>query len=220
MNGIIESQRREIDHTIAGDEQLRRDRLLLHEQLSEQNRDLREAYIKSLYEMEELKRDQELRVGESSRRRLTENQDTINELTARIQEPQNEVNCMNDSRDFNDAESVGSGLSHVPSQPALLPPFRDPGWMLSRDDKPPDIWDTHGMSGNVFENPTASSSSPYPGGFNPWIPNVMEHILPHVTSVKGINPAPHIHEHLRYTIMATALRTPSRITTSCLSTLR
>ena len=38
--------------------------------------------------------------------------------------------------------------------------------------------------------------------------------------VKGINPASHIHEHLRYTIMATALRTPSRITTSCLSTLR
>ena len=26
-------------------------------------------------------------------------------------------------------------------------------------------------------------------------------------SVKGMNPAPHIHEHLRYTIMATALRT-------------
>ena len=38
--------------------------------------------------------------------------------------------------------------------------------------------------------------------------------------VKGTNPAPHIHAHLRYTIMATALRTPSRITTSRLSTLR
>ena len=38
--------------------------------------------------------------------------------------------------------------------------------------------------------------------------------------VKGMNPAQHIHEHLRYTIMATALRTPSRITTSRLSTLR
>ena len=38
--------------------------------------------------------------------------------------------------------------------------------------------------------------------------------------VKGMNPAPHIHERLRYTIMATALRTPSRITTSRLSTLR
>ena len=132
MNGIIESQRREIDHTLAGDEQLRRDQQLLHEQLSEQNRDLREAHIKSLHEMEELKRVQESRVDESSRRRLIENQDTINELTARIQELQNEVNCMNDSRDFKDAESVRSGLSHVPSQPALLPPFRDPGGMLSR----------------------------------------------------------------------------------------
>ena len=33
LNGIIESQRREIDLTIAGDEQLRRDKQLLQEQL-------------------------------------------------------------------------------------------------------------------------------------------------------------------------------------------
>ena len=124
-----------------------------------------------------------------SRRRLIENQDTILELTARIQELQNEVNCLNDSRDFKDAESVRSGLSHVPSQPALVTPFRDhdgmrsrSAGMLSRNDKPPDIWDTHGISGNVFVNPTASSSSPYPGGFNPWIANVSEHTSPHVTS--------------------------------------
>ena len=96
---------------------------------------------------------------------------------------------MNDSGDFKDAESVRSGHSHVTSQPALLPPFRDPGGMLSRslgmlsrNDKPPSIWDTHGISGNVLVNPPASSSSPYPGGFNPWIPNVTEHISPHVTS--------------------------------------
>ena len=120
FNGIIESQRREIDHTIASDEQLRRDQLQLQEQLSEQNRDLREAHIKSLHEMEELKRVQELRIDEFSRRRLIENQDTIHELTARIQELQNEVNCMNDSKDLKDAESVRSGLSHVPSQPAFF----------------------------------------------------------------------------------------------------
>ena len=138
--------------------------------------------------MEELKRVQESRVEESSRRRLIENQDTINELTARIQELQNEVNCLNDSRVFKDAESVRSGLSHVPSQPVFFPPLRDPGGMLSRslgmlsvNDKPPDIWDTHGFSGNVFVGPPASSSSPYPGGFNPWIPNVTEHISPHAT---------------------------------------
>ena len=56
LNGIIESQRKEIDHTIASDDQLRRDRLLLQEQVSKENRDLREAHIKSLHEMEELKR--------------------------------------------------------------------------------------------------------------------------------------------------------------------
>ena len=115
LTGIIHSQRREIDHTIASDEQSRRDPLLLQEQLSQQNRDLREAHIKSLHEMEELKRVQELRIEEFSMRRLIENQDTINELTTRIRELQNEVNCMNDSRDFKDAGSVRSGLSHVPS---------------------------------------------------------------------------------------------------------
>ena len=132
MKGIVESQRREIDHTLAGDGQLRRDQLLLHEQLSEQNRDLREARMKSHHEMEELKRVQGSRFDEFSRRRLIENQDTIRELTARILELQNEINRLNDSRDFKDAESVRSGLSHFPRQPALLPPFRDPGGMLSR----------------------------------------------------------------------------------------
>ena len=61
LSGIMDSQRREIDHTIASDEQSRRDQLLLQEQLSEQNRDLREAHIKSLYDMEEVQRVQELR---------------------------------------------------------------------------------------------------------------------------------------------------------------
>ena len=109
---VIESQRGEIYRAHQGDEQLRRDQLLPHEQLSEQNRDLREARIKSPNEMEELKQS--------------------NELTPRIQELQNEVYCMNDSRQNKDAESVRSGLSRVTSQPALLSLFRDPGGMLSR----------------------------------------------------------------------------------------
>ena len=107
--------------------------------------------------MEELKRVQGSRFDEFSRRRLIENQDTINELTARIQELQNEVNCLNDSRDFKDAESVRSGLSHVPSQPAFFTPFRDPGGMLSRSlgmlsrkNKPPDIWDTRIVCRETF----------------------------------------------------------------------
>ena len=89
--------------------------------------------------------------------KLIEDRDIIFEFTAKIQELQNEVNCMNDSRDFKNAESVRSGLSHVHRQPAKNPLFRDPGGMLSRslgmpsrNDRPPSVWDTHGISGNVF----------------------------------------------------------------------
>ena len=113
MNGIIDFQRMEIDHTVTVCEQSRRDQLLFQEELSEQNRDLLETRIKSRHEMEELKSVQELRIDEFSIRRLIENQDTINELTARIQELQNEVNCMNDSRDFKDAESVNQRYFHL-----------------------------------------------------------------------------------------------------------
>ena len=58
--------------------------------------------------------------------------------------------------------------------------------MLSRNDNPPDFWNTHGISGNVFANPPASSSSPYPQGFNPSISNVTEDTLRHVTSERQI----------------------------------
>ena len=87
-----------------------------------------------------------------------EDRDTILELTGKIQELQNEINCMNDSTDFQDAESVRSGQSHVSSQPAFFPPFRDLGGMLSRslgmpsrNDRPPSFWDTHGISGKFLQ---------------------------------------------------------------------
>ena len=55
--------------------------------------------------------------------------------------------------------------------------------MLSRcKNGPPSIWDTHGIWGNVFANPTASSSAPYPQELNPWSSNVSEHTSPHVMS--------------------------------------
>ena len=37
-----------------------------------------------------------------------------------------------------------------------------------RREGPPSIWDTHGISGNVFANPHASSSAPYPQELNQW----------------------------------------------------
>ena len=96
---------------------------------------------------------------------------------------------MNDLRYFQDAESVRSGQSHVTSQAVFFPPHPDSGGMLSRslgmpsrNNRPPSIWDTHGISGNVFANPTASSSAPYPQELNPWSSNVSQHTSPHVMS--------------------------------------
>ena len=47
--------------------------------------------------------------------------------------------------------------------------------MPSLKEGPPSIWDTYGISGNVFANPAASSSALYPQELNPWSYNVSEH---------------------------------------------
>ena len=97
------------------------------------------------------------------------------ELTGKIQDLQNEINCMNDSKDFQDAGSIRSGTSHVTSRPVSFPPHPIPEGMFSRSigmpsrrEGPPSICDTDGMSGNVFANPDASSSAPYAQELNPW----------------------------------------------------
>ena len=43
-----------------------------------------------------------------------------------------------------------------------------------RKEGPPSIWDTHGISGNVFANPPASSSAPYPQELNQWNSSIEE----------------------------------------------
>ena len=64
------------------------------------NRELREAHEKSLNEMEGLKRFQGSTFDTIARRKLVEDRDTILELTGKIQELLNEINCMSDSREF------------------------------------------------------------------------------------------------------------------------
>ena len=102
-------------------------------------------------------------------------------LSGRIHELQNEENCMKDSKDLQDAESVRSGNSHVTSRPVSFPPHRIPGGMLrqsfalpSRKEGPPSIWDTHGVPGNVFADPPASSSAPYPQELHQWNSSIEE----------------------------------------------
>ena len=80
---------------------------------------------------------------------------------------------MNDSKGFQDAESVRSGNSHVATPPGLFPRhpafegmLRPPFVSPRRTDGPPNIWDTSGISGNVFANPQASPSAPNPQELN------------------------------------------------------
>ena len=74
-------------------------------------------------------------------------------------------------------------IPHVASRPVSFPPHPIPEGMLRhsfvsprRKDGPPSIWDTHGISGNVFANPAASSSAPYPQELNPWSSGISEPI--------------------------------------------
>ena len=157
------------------------ERRILREELWRQQMDFREGHQQSLTEMEELRKFQSSTFDTLARRKLIEDQNTILELSGRVQELQNEVNCMNDSKDFQDAESVRSGNSHVTSRPMSFPTHPILEGMLRpsfvsprRKEGPPSIWDTHGISGNVFANPPASSSAPYPQELNQWNSSIEE----------------------------------------------
>ena len=142
------------------------ERRLLREEFWRQKLEFREVHQQNLTEMEELRKFQSSTFDTIARRKLFEDQNTILELSGRVQELQNEVNWMNDSKDFQDAESVRSGNSHGTSRPVSFPPHPTPEGLLRhsfvsprRKEGPPSIWDTLGFSGNVFANPPASSSA-------------------------------------------------------------
>ena len=97
------------------------ERKILQGELWRQQQDFREVHQQSLTEMKELQKFQSSTFDTLTRQKFIEDQNTIMELSGRLQELQNEVNCMSDSKDFQDAESVRSGNSHVTSQPLLFP---------------------------------------------------------------------------------------------------
>ena len=171
------------------------ERKILQEELWRQQQDFREVHQQNLTEMEELRKFQSSTFDTLTRQKLIEDQNTIMELSGRLQELQNEVNCMNDSKDFQDAESVRSGNSHVTSQPMLFPKHPAFEGLLRpsfvsprRKEGPPNIWDTSGISGNVFANPQASSSAPYPQELNSLWKKTIEEPLHMSTAEKSDRP--------------------------------
>ena len=178
---IIAEYREKVSHHELHAAYAEEERRLLQGQLWRQKLEFREAHQQSFTEMKELRKFQSSTFDTIARRKLIEDQNTILGLSGRVQELQNEVNCMNDSKDFQDAESVRSGNSHVTSQPVSFPPHPIPEGMLRhsfvsprRKEGPPSIWDTHGISGNVFADPHASSSAPYPQELHQWNSSIEE----------------------------------------------
>ena len=101
----------------------------------------------------------------NSRKKLQENQNTINNLMNRVRELQFEIDDMHDSKDFKDAESVHSGqLSHVPSESALFLLQDERGDLLgSAEIMPPKSWNAQCTSGDVFTSPPACPRHPIQG---------------------------------------------------------
>ena len=97
------------------------DRKVLQEELLRQQQEFREVHQQDLMKHLELQKFQNSAFDEFTQKKFIEDQKTIMELSGRLQELQNEVNFMNDSKDFMDAESICSGNPHVTSPPGLFP---------------------------------------------------------------------------------------------------
>ena len=122
-------------------------RRLLQGQSWRQQKDFFEVHQQNFTEIKELQKFQSFALDTIARRKLIADQNTILERSGRVQELQNEVNCINDPKDFQDAESVRSGNSHVTNQPMLFLTHPRPKGMLrpsfvspSRGEGPPSFW--------------------------------------------------------------------------------
>ena len=93
---------------------------------------------------------------EFSFQKLRENHETIQQFTFQLQE---QMNSMNSSGEFQGIESdCRRRLSHVSSQPAMIPSSRV---LLSRDTRLPlDTWSQSGVQKNAFGYQISTFDSP------------------------------------------------------------
>ena len=80
--------------------QAEQERRILQGELLRQQQHFREVHQQDPTTMKELQKFQNSTFDELTRQKFIEDQKTIMELSGRLQELQNEVNCMNDSKDF------------------------------------------------------------------------------------------------------------------------
>ena len=150
------AQRLELQDAQHGYIESRREQVRLQEEFSMKENVLRDAQIRSMHEMGEMKRAQVQQVDEFSMQKF---QETKQKVTSQLQEMQEHMNSMNNSRELQDVESnCSERLSYVSSQPEMIPSSRS---LLSCDKRLPlDTWNTSGLQENVFGNQFSTFDSP------------------------------------------------------------
>ena len=86
------AQRLELEDAKHGFFESRRQQVRLQEELVMKEKVVRDTQIRSMHEMGEMKRAQDLRVDEISVQSFTENHETIQKLTSQLQEIQEQMN--------------------------------------------------------------------------------------------------------------------------------
>ena len=82
----------------------RREQVRLQEELVWKEKAFRDTQIRSMYEMGEMKRAQELRVEEFSVQKINRKFETIQRLTSQMKDMQGQMNSMNDSGENDSGE--------------------------------------------------------------------------------------------------------------------
>ena len=90
-----EGQRLALQDAQYGFVESRREQVRPQEDFSLKEKVLRDTQIRSMHEIGEMKRAQELRVDEVSVQKSRENHETIQKLTSQLQEMQEQMNFMN-----------------------------------------------------------------------------------------------------------------------------
>ena len=93
-------QRLELQDAQHGYIESRREQVRLQGGLSKKDKVLRDTQIRSMHEMGEMKRAQEMRPDQISVQKLRENHEAIQKLTSQLQEMQEQMNSMSDSENF------------------------------------------------------------------------------------------------------------------------
>ena len=179
---IIAEYRDKVSHHELQAAHAEEERRLLQGQLWRQKLEFHEAHQQSRTEMEELRKFQSSAFDTMARRKLIEDQNTFfGIIEAEYRNCKMKWIVWAILRIFRMMNQFAVEIPTLPVDQchSNLIRYMKGCWDTlfvspSRKERPPSIWDTHGISGNIFADPPASSSAPYPQELNLWETTIEE----------------------------------------------